>query len=136
MQVSNVQAPTPHPNTLYHSPQTWCQPLWPYSREQDGVFVQLQAVLPKDGDDGAGAGTEPGRSGSKVSGSKAAAGAQRQKDVGKADQEATAAANAQTRQLAKLWFVRLGERVEGGGFKLRTPHELPQDLALLPSLLR
>lgn len=100
--------------------------LWPYSRDQDGVFVQLQAVCP------AAATAAPGAKAGKAAAK--AGGARRQKDTGKSgeDQQQGGAPTA----LAKLWFVRLGEKQEGGGFKARTAHELPQDLSLLPSLLR
>lgn len=113
------------------SPQTWASTLWPYSREQDGVFVQLQALCPTVAADAAVAGGV--KAGGKVS--KASGSRRQQKDASKpaqGDQERVDAS-----QLAKVWFVRLGDQVEGGGgFKVRTPHELPQDLSLMPSLLR
>lgn len=111
----------PHVNA-----QTWAaSALWPYAREQDGVFVQLQAVCPSSAAPGTSVGGKPAKGGAKAA---------KRQDAGKpADQGQPGGA---TVQLAKLWFVRLGERMEGGGFKTRNPHELPHDLSLLPSLLR
>ena len=120
--------------------QTWLHALWPYTREQDGAFVQLQAVLPSMP-------APPKAAGSKSS-SKAgkANGNAKRGDAGKGDQSSaapaatgsggTAASTAAPAGLAKLWFVRVAEPCEGGGFKTRMAHELPENLSLLPSLLR
>jgi hypothetical protein len=121
----SVSCRTPHlPHALT---QTWAaSALWPYAREQDGVFVQLQALCPPGAAPAVAAPAKPAKGGVKAP--------KQQQDAGKpADQEQASGASV---QLAKLWFVRLGERTEGGGFKTRTAHELPHDLSLLPSLLR
>lgn len=87
--------------------------------------MQLQAQCP------------PGATGAAAAGAKSAKAAKRQHDAGKPGHQGDTADTGATVQLAKLWFVRLGERLEGGGgFKTRTAHELPRDLSLLPSLLR
>ena len=114
-------------------PQTWTSSaLWPYCREQDGVFVQLQALCAQTAAPADSAVTGVGKSSDKSS---KASGARRQqtKDAAKAEQGDQKRAEV---RLSKVWFVRLGDKVEGGGFNARTSHELPQDLALLPSLLR
>lgn len=123
--------------------QIWLQPLWPYARDQDGVFVQLQALIPAPGSNdtnrAATAEKAPSKESGKAAGSKAA-GSRRQRDVSQtdADQEVggSAAAGGGGQQVQKLWFVRLAEGKVGAGVRARTPHELPHDLALLPSLLR
>lgn len=116
----------------------WVHQLWPYSRDQDGAFVQLQALLPATSSSSA--------TGGKSScigdqSSKALTGGR--KDVtGRASAAAQGAAVGLAEQgaapvmLSKLWFVRLGAVQAFGGRKARTPHELPADLSLLPSLLR
>jgi hypothetical protein len=108
----------------------WLHQLWPYSREQDGAFVQLQAVLPPAGEGGA--------AGDDKAGDQGKAGGQRVKDAAKQGPgrkaEPPAAASA-AEAVSRLWFVRLGPDPEGG-LRVRAPHELPYDLALLPSLLR
>lgn len=108
-------------------PQMWLRPLWPYSREQDGVFVQLQALSV----------TAPSKPTKAAPGGGGAAAAKRERDTqdASADQSGPDGGGG-SGGLARLWFVRLGEALEGGGFRTRTPHELPRDLALLPSLLR
>jgi hypothetical protein len=121
-------------------PQTWLKPLWPYAKEQDGVFVQLQAL-----DAGNGGGDDGGSSSGKSAGGKGKGGAR------KAQREAAAAAaasnapdtkqasDAAPRRIDRLWFVRLNANGSGGGggpYEARAPQELPHDeLAPLPALL-
>jgi hypothetical protein len=101
----------------------WVHPLWPYSRDQDGVFVHLQALIPAK---------EPAKQGSGKAGK---GGSGKGKDAAGRSADQGKASSAAPRQLNRLWFVRLGEPLEGGGFKARLPQELPQELALLPSLI-
>jgi hypothetical protein len=91
------------------------------------VFVQLQALIPT-GDDPLNKTTAAG------GGAKAK---KQQKDAGgaAADQSRGGNMQAASTQLTKLWFVRLSGCLDGA-FKVRTPHELPQELALLPSLIK
>jgi hypothetical protein len=123
------------PLFLVRALQMWLQQLWPYSREQDGVFVQLQAVVPGQEANAKPAGASKGGKGA------AAPAAARRRDAPKAraDQGASPGsteAAVDAGQVSRLWFARLGEAEEGGRFRARALHELPCDLALLPSLLR
>ena len=120
-----------HSTTPLPPSQIWAScNLWPYSREQDGVFVQLQALCPQTAAPSESAVTTAGGK-SSDKGSKARR--QQTKDTAKTEQGDQKRAAT---QVEKVWFVRIGDKVEGGGFKVRTSHELPKDLALLPSLLR
>jgi hypothetical protein len=95
------------------------------------VFVQLQALVPA-----ADATTNKAAAAQAGGGAKAQ---KRQKDAGRATTDQGSGGGntpAASTQLTKLWFVRLAGRDDGGAFKVRTPHELPQDLALLPSLVK
>lgn len=131
------------PKSKVAFPQTWLNQLWPYSQQQDGVFVQLQALIPPTGGGEAGSG-EAVRSSIKAAGKKGsksgvkAAGAMQPKDDGKSadDQGASTKDASPSGKVEKLWFVRLGERSDGASFKARAPHELPHDLMPLPPLLR
>lgn len=100
----------------------WVNQLWPFAREQDGVFVQLQASVQAPG-----VGGKPA--------SKASGGGKQARDVGSkgdgTDQKGAPAAG-----VGKLWFLRLGEQVEGEGWRSRAPSEIPYDLSLLPAVLR
>ncbi|KAI8464222.1 MAG: hypothetical protein J3K34DRAFT_526386 [Monoraphidium minutum] len=132
------------PKSQVAFPQMWQHGLWPYAKEQDGVFVQLQAADPPapapDPATPRGAGKAAKPSAKATAGAAAgAAAARKQKDAAKAgaDQGGAAAGGAAGGGgVRKLWFLRLGGAAEGGGFRARAPHELPHDLALLPTLLR
>lgn len=104
----------------------WVDQLWPFAREQDGVFVQLQASVQAPG-----VGGKPASKAAKS----ASGGGKQARDVGSkgggADQKGAPAA-----ALGKLWFLRLGEQVEGEGWRSRAPSEIPYDLSLLPAILR
>lgn len=107
----------------------WVNQLWPFAKEQDGVFVQLQAVVPPppDGGEAAAGQLKPGKSraaAARSSGAKAS-------DAGRGTDQA-----GTEPQLGKLWFLRLGERIDGAGWRSRAPAEIPYDLSLLPAILR
>jgi hypothetical protein len=143
--------PLPNPcaaPSLSQPLQTWVHPLWPYPREQDGVFVQLQALTPADHAAKPGSSSGKASKGASSKGSKG--GGKQKKDATKAatDQgkeagagedrrpEGSSPAPANQSQLSRVWFLRLGEKAVDGAFKVRVPQELPLELALLPTLLR
>lgn len=106
----------------------WVNHLWPFAKEQDGVFVQLQAAVHETVASGS-------KKASKATKNAGGGGGNHARDVGtkgsSADQKGSTAA-----ALGKLWFLRLGERVEGEGWRSRAPSEIPYDLSLLPAVLR